>query len=159
MRPTLGRTRETLFNWLRPYIHGCTCLDLFAGSGALGLEAASLGAAQVTLVDSNREIIEALSANVGLLKAENCQVVHSRAEHFLRSAQSPYDVIFLDPPYKQPKLLESTLESLYRGGLIGGHIYLEAEHEKLLHDLCERFRLSITRTTSAGTTHSVLAES
>lgn len=144
---------------MRPYIHGCTCLDLFAGSGALGLEAASLGAVEVTLVDSNREIIEALSANVGLLKAENCQVVHAQAEHFLRSAQSPYDVIFLDPPYKQPKLLESTLESLYRGGLISGHIYLEAEHEKLLHDLCERFRLSIKKTTSAGTTHSVLAES
>ncbi|GIS18857.1 MAG: hypothetical protein CM15mP120_07730 [Pseudomonadota bacterium] len=101
---------------MRPYIHGCTCLDLFAGSGALGLEAASLGAAQVTLVDPNREIIEALSANVGLLKAENCQVVHSRAER-LRSAQSPYDVIFLDPRINNQNFWENTLESLIAAGL------------------------------------------
>jgi 16S rRNA (guanine966-N2)-methyltransferase len=153
----LGRTRETLFNWLRPYLHDCTCLDLFAGSGALGFEAASLGASSVTLVDANKTIAEALSANISLLKADNCQAVHSRAEQFLRSAQSPYDVIFLDPPYKQPQLMESALDALAKSGLIGGHVYLEAESDQALLELCERFSLNVIKTTSAGATHSVLA--
>ncbi len=157
LRPTLGRTRETLFNWLRPYLHDSTCLDLFAGSGALGFEAASIGAKQVTFVDSNRAIVAALTDNIALLDADNCEAVHCRAEKFLDSALSPYDIVFLDPPYSQPKLMENALRALTTGNLIGGYVYLEAQHQQSLLGLCERFNLTVRKTTKAGTTCSVLA--
>jgi 16S rRNA (guanine966-N2)-methyltransferase len=157
LRPTLGRTRETLFNWLRPHLAGAACLDLFAGSGALGFEAASVGAESVTFVDSNRAIVDALTTNIALLAADNCHAVHTQAEQFLRSTTSSYEIIFLDPPYKQPKLLESALEALSSGGLIGGHIYMEAENNQTLLNLCERFDLQVAKSTSAGSTFSVLA--
>jgi 16S rRNA G966 N2-methylase RsmD len=108
-------------------------------------------------VDSNRAIVDALTANIALLAADNCHAVHSQAEQFLRSTTSSYEIIFLDPPYKQPKLLESALEALSNGGLIGGHIYMEAENNQTLLNLCERFDLQVAKSTSAGSTFSVLA--
>ena len=91
LRPTLGRTRETLFNWLRPELAGADCLDLFAGSGALGFEAASNGAHSVTFVESSRAAATALSANIQQLNAGNCHVVNNRAERFLETAADPFD--------------------------------------------------------------------
>ena len=81
LRPTTDRVRETLFNWLRPELAGADCLDLFAGSGALGFEAASNGAHSVTFVESSRAAATALSANIQQLNAGNCHVVNNRADY------------------------------------------------------------------------------
>ncbi|MFU8814278.1 MAG: 16S rRNA (guanine(966)-N(2))-methyltransferase RsmD [Pseudomonadales bacterium] len=100
LRPTLGRVRETLFNWLRDDVPGSRCLDLFAGSGALGFEALSRGAAAVTFVDSSRSATRCLEDNLRTLGADNATVICSPAERVLRSAREPWDIIFLDPPFK-----------------------------------------------------------
>lgn len=157
LRPTLGRTRETLFNWLRPELAGAHCLDLFAGSGALGFEAASNGAQSVTFVESSRAAATALSANIQQLNASNCQVVHTQAERFLETAAKPFDIIFLDPPYQQPELLDYALTAMSTRALISGYVYLEGSSESMLLDLCARFQLTAHKTTSAGTTSSILA--
>lgn len=115
LRPSLGRTRETLFNWLQPTIAGSRCLDLFAGSGALGFEALSRGAAHATLVERDMRASQALSANAAILKldAAQCRIVHDDANAFLNSATAePFDLIFLDPPFAQdalPTLLQTIL--------------------------------------------------
>ena len=159
LRPTLGRTRETLFNWLRPELAGAKCLDLFAGSGALGFEAASNGAQAVTFVESSQPAATALLANIQALGAKNCQVAHTRADRFVESAVSPFDIIFLDPPYQQPELLEHALSALFERALIKGSVYLEASSGEMLLELCARFQLSVQKTTRAGATSSVLASS
>lgn len=157
LRPTLGRTRETLFNWLRPQLAGANCLDLFAGSGALGFEAASNGAQAVTFVEPSKSAAAALSENIKRLGAQNCTVAQTRAEHFIESAASPFDIIFLDPPYQQPELLDRALNALSERTLINGYVYLEASNEEMLLDLCARFHLAPQKTTHAGSTFSVLA--
>ncbi|HKK23477.1 MAG TPA: 16S rRNA (guanine(966)-N(2))-methyltransferase RsmD [Pseudohaliea sp.] len=100
LRPTADRVRETLFNWLQFDIVGARCLDLFAGSGALGLEALSRGAAAVTFVDNDREAIAQLRAALDTLGAgERASCRLERAERFLAEAPGPFDLIFLDPPF------------------------------------------------------------
>ena len=107
IRPTPDRVRETLFNWLYPVIDGAHCLDLFAGSGALGFEAASRGAARVTLVDADRSVCRQLRAQVRRFDAGNVEVVHRDACGFVRDfaqacatgSEQPCDVLFLDPPF------------------------------------------------------------
>ncbi len=127
LRPTLGRTRETLFNWLRPYIHQQTCLDLFAGSGVLGLEALSQGAAHCTFVDSNKRTIHALSENIAILNAAaQATVKQSDALKFLSRPPSRFDVVFLDPPYSQPELLEQTVGLLMNPDLLPKFLYVES---------------------------------
>lgn len=126
LRPTPDRVRETLFNWLGQDLTGFTCLDLFAGSGALGFEAASRGAARVVLVEHDREAHAALMANHEALRASRqVEVVRSDALEFLRGEAGQYDVIFLDPPFSEgywPKLV-----ALLPGRMKpGGWIYYEA---------------------------------
>jgi 16S rRNA (guanine966-N2)-methyltransferase len=99
LRPTPDRVRETLFNWLGQDLTGLACLDLFAGSGALGFEAASRGARQVVMAERERSVCAALTANAGALGATQVRIVHDDALHFLRSAPGVYDVVFLDPPF------------------------------------------------------------
>jgi 16S rRNA (guanine966-N2)-methyltransferase len=99
LRPTPDRVRETLFNWLAPVIDGSRCLDLFAGTGALGLEAASRGAREVILVERDRRAATALRDNVTRLKADACRVVESDALAFLAGTAQPFDVVFVDPPF------------------------------------------------------------
>jgi len=99
LRPTPDRVRETLFNWLGQDLSGLACLDLFAGSGALGFEAASRGATRVTLVERERAAHAALGANCKTLGAAQVEVVRDDALHFLRSSGDVYDVVFLDPPF------------------------------------------------------------
>ena len=101
LRPTGDRTRETLFNWLTPYISSSHCLDLFAGSGALGLEALSRGAPSVNFIETNKLAFTALADALKLLKVENAQLHHMPAEKFLTThSLQNIDVIFLDPPYR-----------------------------------------------------------
>lgn len=133
LRPTLGRVRETVFNWLREPIEGARCLDLFAGSGALGFEALSRGAASVTFVDSRREVVRRLRDNADLLGAESVTLICSRAERVLRQADTPWDVIFVDPPFDENALPE-VLAAVADNGLLaeGGLVYYEASRHRAL---------------------------
>ena len=111
LRPTPDRVRETVFNWLQGVVGDAHCLDLFAGSGALGFEAASRGARSVTLVENNRQIAQQLQTNCQTLSAQQCQVVNSSAEQFIAQNTQSYDVVFIDPPY-QLDLWQSIAEQL-----------------------------------------------
>jgi 16S rRNA (guanine966-N2)-methyltransferase len=126
LRPTPDRVRETLFNWLAPVIDGSRCLDLYAGTGALGLEAASRGAREVVLVESDRRAAEALRANVARLKAAACRVLESDALAFLGGTAQPFDVVFVDPPFAADAWAATAL-ALDRGWLAPqAFVYLES---------------------------------
>ena len=99
IRPSPDRVRETLFNWLRDRVEGARCLDLFAGSGALGLEALSRGANSVTFVDRERQAVEAIRAHLELLGASGGEAVQSDAFAWLTQPPRPFDIVFLDPPF------------------------------------------------------------
>src|SRR6187397_596042 len=101
LRPTSDRVRETLFNWLGQDLTGVVCLDLFAGSGALGFEAASRGAARVVMVERDRAACASLKENRDLLGADRIEIVERDALEFLRQDGAQYDVIFLDPPFSE----------------------------------------------------------
>jgi len=128
LRPTPDRVRETLFNWLQPGIAGARCLDLFAGSGALGLEALSRGAGEVVFVEADPVIAQALQANVQLLHAEGGRVENVDALAFLARTAIAFDVVFLDPPF-QSGLLRDCIPRLAASEWIkpGGLIYIEAQ--------------------------------
>src|SRR5580765_815361 len=98
LRPTPDRVRETLFNWLMPVIAGARCLDLFAGTGALGIEALSRGAAAADFVEADAQLADLLRANLLRLK-QAARVVRSDALRFLGETDVRYDVVFLDPPF------------------------------------------------------------
>ena len=100
LRPTPDRVRETLFNWLGQDLEGKRCLDLFAGSGALGFEAASRGAEQVVMIEYDPVAVAALQANAKTLQATRVQLVRGDALRFARSANQTFDVVFVDPPYR-----------------------------------------------------------
>ena len=99
LRPSPDRVRETLFNWLGQDLTGLSCLDLFAGSGALGFEAASRGARKVVMVERDRTAFESLRSNRDALEAVQVELVRADALEFVRSDRGLYDVIFLDPPF------------------------------------------------------------
>ena len=102
LRPTGDRVKETLFNWLMPYIVDSECLDGFAGSGSLGFEALSRQAAKVTFLELEKAVAQQLSKNIQTLKcADRAQVVNQNSLHFLNQPQNQphFDVVFLDPPF------------------------------------------------------------
>jgi len=131
LRPTPDRVRQTLFNWLGQELHGRACLDLFAGSGALGFEAASRYAASVTMVEQNPAVHRALADNAALLKAGQVRLLRMDALQFLAQDTQPFDVIFLDPPFGQG-WLEKLLPLLASHLAPDGVVY--AESESLLQD-------------------------
>ena len=100
LRPTSDRIRETVFNWLQPYVGSAHCLDLYAGTGALGLEAASRGAEKVTLVEMNAKATVQLESHCQALSAKQCQIYNQAASDFLSQNKQQYDIIFIDPPYQ-----------------------------------------------------------
>lgn len=112
LRPTGDRIRETLFNWLGPHLHNAKCLDLFAGSGALGIEALSRGAAHCDFVDADREAITTVGRHLNTLDATeysttSCDI----AAHYLHQTHDTWDIVFVDPPF-DARLGESTLTLL-----------------------------------------------
>ena len=128
LRPTPDRVRETLFNWVAPLIEGSRCLDLFAGSGALGFEAASRGASQVVMVERAASVFQALRTNREILDAERrITIFHADALAWLRiTPAEPFDLVFLDPPFKADLLAPSCLALQREGWLTpGARIYLE----------------------------------
>ena len=100
LRPTPDRVRETLFNWLGQDLTGMTCLDLFAGSGVLGFEAASRGARRVVMVERDPLVLRALAASREALEARVVELRRADALEFLRADGERYDVVFVDPPYR-----------------------------------------------------------
>jgi len=128
LRPTSDRTRETLFNWLQPVLPEARCLDLFAGSGALGFEAASRGAAPVVMVDNVLDMVGALRENAERLSASCVQVCQQDAGDYLAAGPGPFDVVFLDPPFASPELLMQSIDGLCESGCLadGAWIYIES---------------------------------
>ncbi|MBR9957203.1 16S rRNA (guanine(966)-N(2))-methyltransferase [Cronobacter sakazakii] len=130
LRPTTDRVRETLFNWLAPYLVGARCLDCFAGSGALGLEALSRYAADATLLEMERCVAQQLQKNLATLKSSAAKVVNTNTLNFLNQNGEPYDIVFVDPPFRKG-LLEETLNLLETRGWLAPQalIYVESEVE------------------------------
>ena len=139
LRPTTDRVKETVFNWLMPYIAQANCLDCFAGSGSLGFEALSRGADEVTLVELNRAAANQLLENKDLLKANNINVINDNALVFLKNdplkpkltakSDKAFDLVFLDPPFRK-QLVEQAAQLLNNFGLADqALIYVEMEAE------------------------------
>jgi 16S rRNA (guanine966-N2)-methyltransferase len=134
LRPTPDRVRETLFNWLSPRIHGAHCLDLFAGSGALGIEALSRGAAHVVFVDNDAQATKTLRENLQALQTHTADVLTADASRWLKQAPPhTFDLVFLDPPFSQ-ELLTPVCQALNNSTLLNPNalIYLESERNASL---------------------------
>lgn len=127
IRPTPDRVRETLFNWLQPDIADARCLDLFAGSGALGLEALSRGANAVTFVDRELVIVNYLRETLQRLHCEQGEVLATDAITFLQRRGSPADIVFLDPPFADVNILSQTCSLLETHGWLNAHAWIYIE--------------------------------
>ena len=153
-RPTLDQIRETLFNWLQPIIHESRCLDMFAGSGALGIEALSRGAAHVTFVDQDTATLKHLSGQLQELNADNSETLRLSLPAGLSQIRpSALDIIFLDPPFDSD-LLDQTLKTLASSALVkpGTQIYFEtsSHHDFNFSDAWTLHRHKKTKRISYG---------
>jgi len=124
LRPTPDRVRETLFNWLGQDLPGWSCLDLFAGSGALGFEAASRGAGRVVMIERERAAIDALEQNRTVLGAKQVDIVRADALAWLANSRETFDLIFVDPPFDSD-LAATVLADLAHHLKSGGQAYVE----------------------------------
>lgn len=133
LRPTSDRVRETLFNWLQFEVPGANCLDVFAGSGALGLEALSRGAEKVTFIELSSPVAAQLKQNLSTLKASQGEVVARDSVNYLaKTADQAYDIVFVDPPFHQG-LMQQTVDALLQNGwLKNSRAWLYLEQEKTL---------------------------
>ncbi len=142
LRPSGDRVRETLFNWLQPYLPGAACLDLFAGSGVLGFEAASRGAARVVLIEQATAAVQQLQQSREMLGLEQeVQIEQADSRIWLQREAQPFDIIFLDPPFGYDLLSECCL-LLEQGGWMRpqAKIYLEMDAADELPDLPDGWR-------------------
>ncbi len=137
LRPTSERIRETLFNWLAPRLAGARCLDLYAGTGALGMEALSRGAASAVFVERSPSAVAALQRNVDLLEASGAIVKATDARHYLQSPDAgAFDVVFLDPPFADDNLGELCRLIREHGILAdGANVYLEQHRAQAVPEL------------------------
>ena len=158
LRPTSERIRETLFNWLSPRLHGARCLDLFAGTGALGLEALSRGAAQTVFIEKATPAVRSLRNSIAALDAGGATVLQTDAVSYLKQQQStPFDIVFLDPPFA-----DDSLEELCR--LLEDHnvlakdalIYIEQDRSRPQVELPPCWQL--TKNKTAGNVRYMLAQ-
>lgn len=156
LRPTPDRVRETLFNWLGQDLGGWRVLDAFAGSGALGFEAASRGAAEVLLLERDAELCRSLNASRARLKAEGVLRVEGTdaLAWMARSTPARFELVFLDPPFQQ-NLFEAALKAAAPLVVPGGFIYLEAP-EAL--SPAPELGLQPLRSARAGAVHSQLLQ-
>ena len=152
LRPTPDRVRETLFNWLGPDLTGWRCLDAFAGSGALGFEAASRGADAVVLVERDRRLAHALIELKTRLRAEQVRVDNADALAWMARCQvDSFELVFLDPPFGTP-LAEPALAAAARIVVPDGYVYLEAP-QPLAAEAAQAHGLAIHRQSRAGSVH------
>ncbi|EKO3456510.1 16S rRNA (guanine(966)-N(2))-methyltransferase RsmD [Vibrio fluvialis] len=142
LRPTTDRVKETLFNWLAQDIPHAKCLDLFAGSGGLGFESASRQADKVTMLEMNPQAFAQLKTNIAALKASNIEAVNTDTLAYLKQPGQAYDVVFIDPPFRQG-LLQETVQLLEQNGWLAANamIYIESEKELPLTELPESWQL------------------
>ena len=158
LRPTTERIRETLFNWLEPTIHGARCLDLFAGTGALGLEALSRGAGSAVFVERSPVAARQLASNVDVLDASDAIVLQRDALDFLRGEpERTFDIVFLDPPFAAD-LLEETCRLLAEREWLapGARVYLEQDRANPESALPESWQ--VLRDKTAGNVRYMLAQ-
>ena len=128
LRPTPDRVRETLFNWLQPTIVGAKCLDLFAGSGALGIEAVSRGAVSSTLVEQDKNISKILRESLKILDTNEIVIHEADALQWIKVADQAFDIIFLDPPFGK-SMIEQSMSLLVESECVDEQtlIYVESE--------------------------------
>lgn len=155
LRPTSDRIRETLFNWLQMDVVSANCLDLFAGTGALGIEAISRGAESVTFVENSRDAFSSLEKACNNLSIQDsCNLIHGSGINYLQSQDcDEYDIIFIDPPF-DADLLPNVIESLFKAK-VEALIYLEDSK-----DIESRFsdKLEIIKSAKAGKVYYALAK-
>ena len=134
LRPTGGRIRETLFNWLMNDIAGARVLDLFSGAGGLGLESLSRGASELTMIERHPLAAQQLRDNLKQLEANGANVITSDAINWLsQPASAPFDIVFIDPPFSQD-LWQTSFDKLAAGGYLepGSAVYVECERSRTL---------------------------
>jgi len=129
LRPTLGRVRETLFNWLAPFVREARCLDLYAGSGALGFEALSRGAAEVTFVERDGKAVSEIRSNVERFEAR-AHVRLETAERFLAKTDESFDIILVDPPFARMPSSRFIADLLEQRLSPEGLLYLESNRRQ-----------------------------
>ncbi|MCM5511299.1 MULTISPECIES: 16S rRNA (guanine(966)-N(2))-methyltransferase RsmD [unclassified Vibrio] len=147
LRPTTDRVKETLFNWLAQDVPQAKCLDLFAGSGGLGFEAASRQADKVTMIELNPNAFKQLEKNIADLNSDNLTAINSDALSFLQQAGTPHHVVFIDPPFRKG-LLEQTVTLLESNGWLANDamIYIETEKELALEGIPTNWHLHREKT-------------
>jgi 16S rRNA (guanine966-N2)-methyltransferase len=153
LRPTPDRARVTLFHWLAPSVDDAHCLDLCAGSGALGFEALSRGAASATLIDDDPLVVRALRDSAERLGAIDCSIHRASALTYLRSSSRSWDIVFLDPPFAS-SLLESALAMLASAPHLkaASIVYAESSTQTTL----DLHRWSVLKQTRTGEVASML---
>ncbi|MDP2833772.1 MAG: 16S rRNA (guanine(966)-N(2))-methyltransferase RsmD [Pseudomonadota bacterium] len=151
LRPTPDRVRETLFNWLGQRLDGLVCLDAFAGSGALGFEAASRGAARVVMLEQERSAHEALLKNAQTLALSGVEILRRDARSHLATSGDSYDLIFLDPPFASD-LLQIILPLAATRLAADGRIYAESPRPLVPEGM------TVLRQSRAGQSHFCLLE-
>jgi 16S rRNA (guanine966-N2)-methyltransferase len=156
LRPTSNRIRETLFNWLQDHVAGETCLDMFAGSGACGLEAMSRGASSALFIDSNPTAAAMIEKNLAALTANQCEVLCTNAMTWLVSPQlnneRSFGLVFIDPPYQAGLELSCCL-LLEKSGKLkpSAYIYLESDKQDFVSELPVNWQLEKAK--QAGKVH------
>ncbi|KTD14470.1 16S rRNA (guanine(966)-N(2))-methyltransferase RsmD [Legionella israelensis] len=132
LRPTPDRVRETVFNWLMQRIKNAHCLDAFAGSGALGLEAYSRGAAKVTLIEQSTTAYQYLHKTLMEFNSSRLKLLRMDTRHFLRNTKEQFDIVFLDPPFES-QLLEECLDILSTTSVLSSHGLVYIESSRILN--------------------------
>lgn len=142
LRPSKDIVRETLFNWLQPVVEGTRCLDVFAGSGALGFEAASRGAMHVLMLEQEVDLVKQLRRQAETLKAVQVEVVAADSAQYLLRPGQAFDIVFLDPPFNS-SLMPGICRALSEHGWVktGSLIYLEAARKQGLPALPDSWEL------------------
>ncbi|WED26603.1 16S rRNA (guanine(966)-N(2))-methyltransferase RsmD [Vibrio sp. DW001] len=142
LRPTTDRVKETLFNWIAQDVPHAKCLDLFAGSGGLGFEAASRQAKQVVMIELNVQAHKQLSQNITTLKTDSIDAIHSDSLSYLEKQGMPFDIVFIDPPFRKG-LLEKSLKLLEENNWLAENamIYIETEKELTLTGVPDNWSL------------------
>ena len=159
IRPTEGKTKETLFNWLLNDLEGKTCLDMFAGTGSLGIEALSRGAKEVVFVEKQKILADSLKANLKRLKIYNSSQVLNANAFSIDFDNLPYkfDILFIDPPFRE-NLIQRSLDFVKSSNLLTPKalIYLECETELELVELTQD--LNLLKKSKGGQTQYCLYE-
>jgi 16S rRNA (guanine966-N2)-methyltransferase len=155
LRPTPDRVRETLFNWLHPYIEGAHCLDLYAGTGSLGFEALSRGAATVVMLDSSSAVVKNLKVQATKLAASGAEIHCTDTMQWLSGCTRQFDIIFLDPPFSRNQWGQIISQLLNCGCLhTGTLLYVESDQDFSHDDV----RLQLLKSGKAGIVHFSLYE-